>query len=152
MFKQFIRTQKAPQSSHPSWLLALHSCELCFPAWAGSMSLLSEWTSFRQSGSKGETPFKTNEKSTHRVPYGLQFSHMILILFSTNNDDKQASYRGGEGRKYTLSIITDGQTHRFASPRQNNHLAFPPVGWHKTVEQPAHTTTVCAWLNTVVIL
>ena len=31
-------------------------------------------------------------------------------------------------------------------------LAFPPVGWHKTVEQAMHRTVVCAWLNTVVIL
>ena len=31
-------------------------------------------------------------------------------------------------------------------------LALPPVGWHKTVEQLTHKTTVCAWLNTVVIL
>ena len=30
--------------------------------------------------------------------------------------------------------------------------ALPPVGWHSTCEQPAHTTTVCAWLNTVVIV
>lgn len=31
-------------------------------------------------------------------------------------------------------------------------LAFPPFGWHNTVEHPTHRTTVCAWLNTVVIL
>jgi hypothetical protein len=31
-------------------------------------------------------------------------------------------------------------------------LAFPPVGWQRTVEQPTHKTTVCAWLKTVVIL
>lgn len=30
--------------------------------------------------------------------------------------------------------------------------AFPPVGWHRTVEHPTHKTTVWAWLNTVVIL
>lgn len=30
--------------------------------------------------------------------------------------------------------------------------AFPPVGWHKTVEQPAQTTTVWACENTVVIV
>jgi len=30
--------------------------------------------------------------------------------------------------------------------------ALPPVGWHSTCEQPAQTTTVCAWLNTVVIV
>lgn len=30
--------------------------------------------------------------------------------------------------------------------------ALPPVGWHRTVEQPTHRTTVWAWLNTVVIL
>jgi len=29
--------------------------------------------------------------------------------------------------------------------------ASPPVGWHKTILQPTHKTTVCAWLNTVVI-
>lgn len=31
-------------------------------------------------------------------------------------------------------------------------LAFPPVGGQRTVEQPAHKTTVCAWLKTVMIL
>ena len=31
-------------------------------------------------------------------------------------------------------------------------LAFPPVGWHSTVEHPTHKTTVWAWLKTVVIL
>ena len=30
--------------------------------------------------------------------------------------------------------------------------AFPPVGWHRTVEQPAQITTVCAWEKTVVIV
>jgi hypothetical protein len=30
--------------------------------------------------------------------------------------------------------------------------AKPPVGWHKTILQPAHNTTVWAWLKTVVIL
>lgn len=30
-------------------------------------------------------------------------------------------------------------------------LAFPPVGWHKTVLQFPHSTTVCAWLKTVVL-
>lgn len=29
-------------------------------------------------------------------------------------------------------------------------LAFPHVGWQGTVEQPTHTTAVCAWLKTVV--
>mgnify|MGYP006936502743 CR=1 FL=1 len=29
--------------------------------------------------------------------------------------------------------------------------ALPPVGWHSTVEQPLQMTTVCAWLNTVVL-
>ena len=32
------------------------------------------------------------------------------------------------------------------------NLALPPVGWQRTVEHPAQTTTVWAWLNTVVIL
>ena len=41
-------------------------------------------------------------------------------------------------------------TPRSGSPSVS--LAFPPVGWHRTVEQPTHSTTVCAWLNTVVIL
>lgn len=31
-------------------------------------------------------------------------------------------------------------------------LAFPPVGWQRTVEQPAQMTTVCAWEKTVVIV
>lgn len=31
-------------------------------------------------------------------------------------------------------------------------FARPPVGWHKIVEHPAHTTTPWAWLKTVVIL
>merc|ERR1719427_1548032 len=31
-------------------------------------------------------------------------------------------------------------------------LAFPPVGWQRTTEHPEHTTTVWAWLKTVVIL
>lgn len=31
-------------------------------------------------------------------------------------------------------------------------LAFPPVGWHRTVEQPAQMTTVCAWEKTVVMV
>ena len=30
-------------------------------------------------------------------------------------------------------------------------LAFPPVGWHSTVEQAPQNTTVEAWLNTVLI-
>ncbi|RUS34994.1 hypothetical protein BC938DRAFT_477088 [Jimgerdemannia flammicorona] len=30
--------------------------------------------------------------------------------------------------------------------------ARPPVGWHKTVAQLPHSTTVWAWLNTVVML
>ncbi len=30
-------------------------------------------------------------------------------------------------------------------------LALPPVGWHKTVLQFPHSTTVCAWLKTVVL-
>ena len=29
--------------------------------------------------------------------------------------------------------------------------ALPPVGWQSTVEQPLQMTTVCAWLNTVVL-
>ena len=33
-----------------------------------------------------------------------------------------------------------------------HYLALPPVGWQRTVEQPAQTTTVWAWLKTVVIL
>ena len=28
---------------------------------------------------------------------------------------------------------------------------MPPVGWQSTVEQPLQITTVCAWLNTVVL-
>ena len=36
--------------------------------------------------------------------------------------------------------------------REKKYLARPPVGWQRTVEHPAHTTTVWAWLNTVVIL
>ena len=32
------------------------------------------------------------------------------------------------------------------------HLALPPVGWQRTVEQPEQSTTVWAALNTVVIL
>jgi len=31
-------------------------------------------------------------------------------------------------------------------------LAFPPVGWQRPAEQPAHRTTVCAQLQTVGIL
>ena len=31
-------------------------------------------------------------------------------------------------------------------------LALPPVGWHSTVEQPWHITTVWAWLKTVVMV
>lgn len=31
-------------------------------------------------------------------------------------------------------------------------LALPPVGWHRTVEQPAQMTTVCACEKTVVIV
>lgn len=30
--------------------------------------------------------------------------------------------------------------------------ASPPVGWHNTMLQPGHKTTVWAWLKTVVIL
>jgi hypothetical protein len=30
-------------------------------------------------------------------------------------------------------------------------LAFPPVGWQRTVWQPGHTTTVWEWLKTVVL-
>ena len=30
--------------------------------------------------------------------------------------------------------------------------ALPPVGWHKTCEQPAQTTTVWAWEKTVVMV
>jgi len=30
--------------------------------------------------------------------------------------------------------------------------AFPPVGWQRTVEQPAQMTTVCAWEKTVVMV
>ena len=29
--------------------------------------------------------------------------------------------------------------------------ALPPVGTHRTVLQLVHTTTVCEWLNTVVL-
>ena len=29
--------------------------------------------------------------------------------------------------------------------------ALPPVGWHRTMLQDAQVTTVCAWLNTVVL-
>lgn len=29
---------------------------------------------------------------------------------------------------------------------------MPPVGWQRTCEQPAHTTTVWAWENTVVMV
>ena len=32
------------------------------------------------------------------------------------------------------------------------NLAFPPVGWHKTVEHPAQMTTVCACEKTVVMV
>lgn len=31
-------------------------------------------------------------------------------------------------------------------------LALPPVGWQRTVEQPAQTTTVWAWEKTVVMV
>ena len=29
--------------------------------------------------------------------------------------------------------------------------ALPPVGWHRTMLHDAQVTTVCAWLNTVVL-
>ena len=31
-------------------------------------------------------------------------------------------------------------------------LALPPVGWQRTVEQPAQMTTVWAWEKTVVMV
>ena len=48
------------------------------------------------------------------------------------------------------------RAHRSPYFRRNEQpsvsLALPPVGWHSTCEQPAHTTTVCAWLKTVVMV
>ncbi len=41
---------------------------------------------------------------------------------------------------------------RYTTDIPSVNLALPPVGWHSTVEHPTHSTTVCAWLNTVVIL
>ena len=31
-------------------------------------------------------------------------------------------------------------------------LALPPVGWQSIIEHEPHSTVVCAWLNTVVML
>jgi len=39
--------------------------------------------------------------------------------------------------------------HRYDGPSVN--LAFPPVGWHKTLEHAPHKTTVWACEKTVVI-
>ena len=39
----------------------------------------------------------------------------------------------------------------FRNEQPSVRRALPPVGWHSTVEQPLQMTTVCAWLNTVVL-
>ena len=70
------------------------------------------------------------------------------------------------GRKKNKRILSNNevQIFYFAPNRQyptlyfllNEHpsvsLAFPPVGWQRTVEQDAQMTTVCAWEKTVVML
>jgi hypothetical protein len=56
-----------------------------------------------------------------------------------------------EQREKKIGLLTDRDDYILDfSPSVN--LALPPVGWHKIVEQPAHTTTLWAWLKTVVIL
>lgn len=43
------------------------------------------------------------------------------------------------------------QSHFFLKEHPSCSLALPPVGWHRTVWQFPHTTTVWEWLNTVVL-
>lgn len=61
---------------------------------------------------------------------------------------------------FTVAYITHIQfnvLYMICVRTSRNHVpsvrrALPPVGWHSTVEQPTHSTTVWAWLKTVVIL
>lgn len=46
----------------------------------------------------------------------------------------------------------NGRVYFLRNEHPSVSLALPPVGWHKTVEQPAQTTTVFAWEKTVVMV
>lgn len=49
-----------------------------------------------------------------------------------------------------LAAILKTEWYLNEEPSVNRH--FPPVGWHNTVLQLPHNTTVCAWEKTVVML
>jgi len=57
-------------------------------------------------------------------------------------------------RKVTFHLVVDDR--HFPGFLRKLHpsvrRALPPVGWHSTLEQPSHLTTVCACEKTVVIL
>lgn len=46
----------------------------------------------------------------------------------------------------------DGAAYFLRNEQPSVNRALPPVGWHRTWEQPAQTTTVWAWEKTVVMV
>ncbi len=57
----------------------------------------------------------------------------------------------GPSSRSTLSFFV-GLLYFLRNEHPSVNLAFPPVGWHSTVEQPAQMTTVWACEKTVVMV
>lgn len=73
---------------------------------------------------------------------------MPHIFFSWNQTQtKSSSIQQGKGE----SIWHHHQSPFLLKEHPSVSLARPPVGWHNTVWQFPHTTTVWEWLNTVVL-
>ena len=70
----------------------------------------------------------------------------MFVGLQTNNS-RALMFSGGVSGEKAGSVKTDG-----GEGNTSVSLAFPPVGWHSTVLQLPHSTTVCAWLKTVVML
>src|ERR1700712_2582189 len=68
-----------------------------------------------------------------------------------NSHDENSQHACNQERKKRR---TCGEEHVYFLRKEQPSVnrAFPPVGWHKTVEQPAQMTTVCACEKTVVIV
>jgi len=71
---------------------------------------------------------------------------LMFVGLQTNNS-RALMFSGGVSGEKAGSVKTDG-----GEGNTSVSLAFPPVGWHSTVLQLPHSTTVCAWLKTVVML
>src|SRR5665213_508044 len=64
-----------------------------------------------------------------------------------NSHDVRECITGTEGKRKV-----EEQVYFLRNEQPSVSLALPPVGWQRTVEQPAQMTTVWAWEKTVVIV